>query len=130
MKDYYTAYVRQVGRELDVPRRQKEELLRGFRSELEERFPANPSLETLVTNMGQPKEVACALLESVDPEECGRYRAVKLLRSRCVAAVLTVLLALSVGTFFYFGITRQDRVEVTIIQDPIPTQYSVDVEGE
>ena len=130
MKDHYTAYVRQVGRELDVPRRQKKELLRGFRSELEERFPENPSLETLVTDVGKPKEVACTLLESVDPEESRRYRAVKLLRVRCVAIILCFLLAVSIGLICYFDLAKVGRSEVTIIQDPVPTQYSVEVEGE
>lgn len=33
MKDHYTTYVRQVGRELDVPRWQRKKLLQGFQSE-------------------------------------------------------------------------------------------------
>lgn len=130
MKDHYTAYVRQVGRELDVPRRQKKELLRGFRSELEERFPENPSLETLVTDVGKPKEVACTLLESVDPEKRRRYRAVKLLRFRCVVAALAILLVLSIGAFFYFGTTRVGRADIAITEDPVPIQYSTNENNE
>lgn len=96
-----------------------------FKSGLRERFSEVLSEEKLLTDVGQPKEVACALLESVDPEERRQYRAVKLLLFRCVAVILGFLLAISVGLICYFDITAVGRAEVTIIQDPVPTQYSV-----
>lgn len=130
MKDHFAAYVRQVGRELDIPRRQKKKLLRGFQSELRERFSEVSSEEKLSTDVGQPKEVACALLESVDPEERRRHHIAKLLWLRCVVAVLAILLVLCIVTFSYFETTQVKRVDVTIIQDPMPTYYSVSTESE
>ena len=62
MKDHYTTYIRQVGRKPDLPRRQKKELLRGFRLELEDRFAEMPDEETLLRDVGKPEDVACALL--------------------------------------------------------------------
>ena len=130
MKDHYTAYVRQVGHELDVPWRQKKELLRGLQSELRERFSEVPSEEELLTDVGQPKEVARALLAGVDPKERERHRAGKLLRFRCVVAILAILLVLGIGACFYFETTQIERADVTIVQGSISTYYSANAESE
>ena len=130
MKDHYTTYIRQVGRKLDLPRRQKKELLRGFRLALEDRFAEMPDEETLLRDVGKPEDVACALLASVDSKERRRHSVYKIFRLRFVVVVLAFLLALSVGTFCYFDATRAGRVEITIISDPVPTQYSTNINVE
>lgn len=125
MKHHYASYVRRVERNLDLPWRQRKELLRGLQSELRERFVEPPSEETLLVEVGPPEEVAQALLLGVDGEKEMRHRKVKLLRIRCVAAVLGILLAVSVGLICYYGITQVGRAEITITPDPVPTQYAV-----
>lgn len=131
MKHHYASYVRRVERNLDLPWRQRKELLRGLQSELRERFAEPPSEETLLAEVGPPEEVAQALLLGVDAEKEARHRKVRLLRIRCAVILLGILLAVSVGLICYFGITRADRAKIIIIPDPTPSpQYSMGVEGE
>lgn len=120
MADSCASYIRQVGRELELPRRRKRELLNGLRLELEEQFPEEPGTETLLSRVGRPEETARALRESVHPEEHRRYHAVRQWRIGCLIAALALLLAVSVAAFFYFDTTRTYRAEVIIIEDPVP----------
>lgn len=126
MENYYTAYVRQVGRELDLPRWKKRVLLHGLQGELEERLSEGLGTGTGLDKVGSPKEIADTLLESVDLEERKRYHAVKLFRFRCIVTALAMLLALSVGTFFYFDMTQVGRAEVTIVENSVPYSSIVD----
>lgn len=131
MKSCNASYVKSVERNLDLPRRQRKELLRGFQSELQERFPEPPSEETLLSELGSPEEVAQALLLGVDAEGETQRKKVRLLWTRCVAVILGVLLVVSVGLICYFGLTRADRAKIIIIPDPTPPpQYSMDIEGK
>ena len=63
-------------------------------------------------------------------QERRRHSVYKIFRLRFVVVVLAFLLALSVGTFCYFDATRAGRVEITIISDPVPTQYSTNINVE
>lgn len=128
MENSYSSYIKQVERELDLPRYQKKELLRGFQAELEERFCDGKKTSVDLNQLGPPREIASILLESIDSERRRQYYASKLLWFRCVAVALAILLTLCVGTLSYFAMTQAVRADVTIIQDPIPTQYSVNVE--
>ena len=131
MKSRNASYVRSVERNLDLPRRQRKELLRGFQSELQERFAEPPSEETLLSELGSPEEVAQALLLGVDAEGETRRRKVKLLWTRCAAVIFGVLLVMSVGLFCYLGMTQVQRTKIIIIPSPDPSpQYSMDVEGK
>lgn len=126
MKNYYTAYVRQVGRKLDLPQRKKRALLQGLQEELEERLSEGLGTGTGLDKVGSPKEIADTLLESVDLEERKRYNAVKLFRFRCIVTALVILLILSIGTFFYFDMTQVGRAEVTIVENSVPYSSIVD----
>lgn len=125
MKHHYASYVRRVERNLDLPWRQRKELLQGLQSELRERFAEPPGEETLLAEVGPPEEVAQALLLGVDVEKEARHRRGRLFRIRCAAAVLAIMLALSIGAFLYFDITRVERAKITVVQDPEPTYYAV-----
>lgn len=130
MKSCNASYVKGVERNLDLPRRQRKKLLRGFQSELQERFPEPPSEETLLSELGSPEEVAQALLLGVDAEGETQRKKVRLLWTRCVAVILGVLLVVSVGLFCYLGTTQVDHVKITIVPDPHPDpspQYSIDM---
>ena len=65
MTDPFASYIKQVDRALDLPRRQKKELLCGFQAELKERFSDIPNEKTLLADIGRPEEVAYTLLEAV-----------------------------------------------------------------
>ena len=73
MENSYSSYIKQVERALSLPQSQKKELLRGFQAELKEKFPDPPSSERLLNDMGQPEEVASALLEAIDTTEYIRF---------------------------------------------------------
>lgn len=126
MRDPCADYVRQVGRELELPRRRKRALLAGLRQELEERFPGGASSETILAQAGAPGETACFLMESVRPEERERHRAGKRRWTRCAVAALAVLLAVAIGTVLYLDATEIKRVKTTITVDPVPVDYSND----
>lgn len=130
MKNSYSNYVRRVGRALNLPRRQKKELLLGFRSELEERFPEKASAQTLLNDVGTPEEVACTLLEAVDAKDCTRFNSVRLRRLKCLIIVLALLTALSAGAFLFFDMTQVNRAEVVIFEDPTPTLYTTSPDNE
>ena len=128
MDNSCSIYIKQVERALNLPRRQKKELLRGFRAELKEKFSESPSTERLLADMGQPEEVAATLLEAVDTREYIRFNATRLRWFRCAIVVLVLLLITAVGAIIYSYATELKRVEITIVEDPIPTQYSMDAE--
>lgn len=132
MKSCNASYVKSVERNLDLPRRQRKELLRGFQSELQERFPEPPSEETLLSELGSPEEVAQALLLGVDAEGETQRKKVRLLWTRCAAVTFALLLSVVIGLICYFDITQVYRAKITIVPDPdpAPSQYSIDVEGK
>ncbi len=131
MKSCNASYVKGVERNLDLPRRQRKKLLRGFQSELQERFPEPPSEETLLSELGSPEEVAQALLLGVDAEGETQRKKVRLLWTGCVAVMFALLLSVVIGLICYFDLFRPGHIKVTIIPDPAPSpQYSMDVEGE
>ncbi len=129
MTDPFASYIKQVDRALDLPRRQKKELLCGFQAELKERFSDIPNEKTLLADIGRPEEVAYTLLEAVDVKEHTRFNSIRIRWLCSIIAVLALLATLSIGSFAYFGLTRIDRAEVTIVEDPIPTQYSFPTDG-
>lgn len=129
MENSYSSYIRQVERALNLPRRQKKELLRGFRAELKERFSEPPSTERLLADMGRPEEVAAALLEAVDTREYIRFNSTRLHWFRVAITALVLIVLISIGTIIYLDATEFKRVEVGIIEDSIPTHYSMDAEG-
>lgn len=129
MENCCASYVKQVGRELELPRQRKRALLIGFRTELEERFPGEVCPEEILIQVGTPAAAACALLESVPPEERERYRARKRRWIHHAVAALTVLLAVSVGMVLYLDATEVKRVKTTITVDSVPVDYSHDSGG-
>ena len=91
MTDPFASYIKQVDRALDLPRRQKKELLCGFQAELKERFSDIPNEKTLLADIGRPEEVAYTLLEAVDVKEHTRFNSIPyplaLLHHRCARSI-------------------------------------------
>ena len=130
MKNSYSNYIKRVERALDLPQRQKKELLRGFQAELEEKFSETPSSERLLADMGQPKEVASALLEAIDTTEYIRFNSIRLRWFRIAIVTLVLLAIIFIGTIVYLDASEVKRVDINIVQDSIPTWYSVDTESK
>ena len=95
---------------------------------MKEKFFETPSTERLLADMGQPEEVAATLLEAVDTKEYIRFNATRLHWFRCAIVALVLLLITAVGAIIYSYATELKRVEITIVEDPIPTLYSMDAE--
>ncbi len=129
MRDPYAGYIRQVGRELELPRRRKRTLLAGLRLELEERFLQDAGPEEILAQVGSPAETARFLMESVQPKERGRHRVRKRWWTRCAVAALAVLLAVAIGMVFWMDAHQIVRVKTTITEDPVPIDYSNDLSG-
>lgn len=129
MDNSYSSYIRQVERSLDLPPRQRKELLQGFQAELKEKFSEIPSSERLYADMGQPEEVASALLEAVDTKEYIRFNSSRIHWFRIALAALFLLVVISIGTIIYLNASELKRVDVNIVQDSIPTLYSMDEKG-
>ncbi|MCI9368678.1 MAG: hypothetical protein HFF19_10475 [Oscillospiraceae bacterium] len=125
MENSYSSYIKQVERALNLPQSQKKELLQGFQAEIKEKFPDPPSSERLLNDMGQPEEVAFELLEAVDPKEYIRFNSTRFRRFRIVVVTLALLMMISIGTIIYLDASELKRVDVNIVQDPIPTQRRV-----
>lgn len=91
------AYLSAVEHGLDCPRRQKRLLLQKFSdSTLSE---LDGSYDELCAQLGQPEEVAEALMECVDPEVlCKRKRKKKIILGGLIAALLVAC----VGLFAYY----------------------------
>lgn len=129
MKDPYTGYIRQVGRELELPRWQRRALLDGLRLELEERFSEKASPEEILTQVGPPAETAHSLLEGVSPEEHERYHIRKRRRLSCIIAALIVLLAVSIGLVVYVDAHAVTRVHTKIVENSVSVENSSDPSG-
>lgn len=130
MGDPCSNYVKQVERALDLPRHRRKELLQGFGAELKERFPEASSAEELQVGLGRPEEVASALLDAVDAKEYIQFNSTRLRWFRIVTVSLALLMVIAIGTIIYLEASEMKRAEITIIQDPIPTQYSVDLDDK
>lgn len=91
------AYLSAVEHGLDCPRRQKRLLLQKFSdSTLSE---LNGSYDELCAQLGQPEEVAEALMECVDPEVlCKSKRKKKIILGGLIAALLVAC----IGLFAYY----------------------------
>ena len=124
MNDPCAAYIRQVNQKLDLPRRQKKQIMHGFQSEMEEKYSGVASVETLLADVGQPAEVADVLLEAVDLRKRARFNFSRLRWLFSIIILLSLLLTLSIGTFVYFDLTWVGRAEVTITEDAVPINYS------
>jgi uncharacterized membrane protein len=123
-ENFCANYVRQVGRELQLPQRKKRKLLDGLKLELEEQFPEGADQEVLISQVGQPAETAQSLWDSVSPEAQKRYQTTARRRVGCVIAALALLLAVTVGLLLYLDATQVTRAEISIIQDPVPIDYT------
>lgn len=98
--------------------------MHGFQSEMEEKYSGVASVETLLADVGQPEEVADALLEAVDLRKRARFNFSRLRWLFSIIILLSLLLTLSIGAFAYFDLTWVGRAEVTITEDSVPIHYS------
>lgn len=130
MKNSYKSYIKQVERLLDLPQFQRKKLMRGFQLELKEKYSEAPNAKRLVTDIGQPEEVASALLEAIDTTEYIRFNSIRLRWFRIAIVTLVLLAIIFIGTIVYLDASEVKRVDINIVQDSIPTWYSIDTEGK
>lgn len=107
-------YCRAINKELDLPRKRKQELLTGIRQELIEQFSDLDTLEEmdLKKEIGPVNEVASALMETVSSEEQRRYHTRKKRLTIGVIAGLIILLVTFFGWFLYVkSIQSTDEIE-------------------
>lgn len=91
------AYLSAVEHRLDCPRRQKRLLLQKFSdSTLSE---LNGSYDELCAQLGQPEEVAEALMECVDPEVLDKSKRKKKI---ILGGLIAALLVACIGLFAYY----------------------------
>lgn len=91
------AYLSAVEHRLDCPRRQKRLLLQKFSdSTLSE---LNGSYDELCAQLGQPEEVAEALMECVDPEILDKSKRKKKI---ILGGLIAALLVACIGLFAYY----------------------------
>lgn len=91
------AYLSAVEHRLDCPRRQKRLLLQKFSdSTLSE---LNGSYDELCAQLGQPEEVAEALMECVDPEVLDKGKRKKKI---ILGGLIAALLVACIGLFAYY----------------------------
>lgn len=91
------AYLSAVEHGLDCPRRQKRLLLQKFSdSTLSE---LNGSYDELCAQLGQPEEVADALMECVDPEVLDKSKRKKKI---ILGGLIAALLVACIGLFAYY----------------------------
>lgn len=97
-------YCRAINKELDLPRKRKQELLTGIRRELIEHFSDLDTLEEtdLKKEIGPIDEIASTLMETVSPEEQRRYRTRKKRLTIGVIAGLVILLLALFGWFLHW----------------------------
>lgn len=126
------AYLSAVEHGLDCPRRQKRLLLQKFSdSTLSE---LNGSYDELCAQLGQPEEVAEALMECVDPEVlCKSKRKKRIIIGVGIGAVMAVLVTAIVilGHYYY---RARPYVEVdgpfTVILTEEETSQPVEISDE
>lgn len=82
-----TAYCQAVEKNLNLPKKQKKQLLHGLYRELEERAGN-------ISDLPSPEEMTAELMESVSPETVERYYGKKKRALQATVAVLAVLLVL------------------------------------
>ena len=130
MKNSYKSYIKQVERLLDLPQFQRKKLMRGFQLELKEKYSEAPNAKRLVTDIGQPEEVASAILEAVDSKGYMQFNSTRFHWFRITVVVFALLLMISIVTIVYLDASELKRVEINIVRDSIPTQYVEDAEDE
>ena len=114
------AYCHSVGSALRLKRQQKQEILKGLRQELEERFSGAETLtlEEINAEIGDYDKVANELMESVPLKERERYLTWQKWGSRIAIITFALLFAASVAYFFYTAKSRIVRTEVQITYLP------------
>lgn len=123
MKNSCSNYVRRVEQALNLPQQQRKKLLRGFQTELKEKLSEAPNPEKLLADMGQPEEVASALLEAVDTKEYIQFNSIRFRHLHLAIASLALIILIAIGTIIYLDASEFKRVEVRITEDSVPTYY-------
>ena len=114
------AYCRSVEGALRLKKQQKQEILKGLRQELEERFSSAETLtlEEINAEIGAYDKVANELMESVPLKERERYLTRRKWGSRIAIITFALLFVASVAFFIYTSKSRIVRTEVQITYVP------------
>ncbi len=100
-------YLKQVAKNLELPRRLRRELLKGLRQELEDGGPLREELEP-------PEEMAELLATSVPLEVRTWYRSRKKWRIRGTIATILLVFVLVTGYLIYLEKSQVVRAKSTI----------------
>ena len=103
-----------------LKKQQKQEILKGLRQELEERFSSAETLtlEEINAEIGAYDKVANELMESVPLKERERYLTRRKWGSRIAIITFALLFVASVAFFIYTSKSRIVRTEVQITYLP------------
>lgn len=101
------AYLKEVEKNLDLPKPLRKELLHGLKQELDEVYPFHEELE-------RPEEMAELLMNNVPLEIRNQHQKKKKRRVRTAFAAILVLFALVTGYFLRMEKTQVARAEETI----------------
>lgn len=107
-------YFRRLERELDCPAKYRSELVARARKRAEDYLPdqSDAGSQDMDLLLGDPKELAQSMLESLDPDELSWYRAVKA-RNRRALIALAVCAFLIMGALLVRLWTRPIQAEIT-----------------
>ncbi len=103
-------YLSRVSRALDCPRARRRALMEKVRRDAELLLTERPEAET-AASLGDPKELARGLLETLDQRELEQYRRRRTLLRRGVIALLAVTL-IGIGTWAYYMWTHPKEIIV------------------
>ena len=126
------AYCRSVEGALRLKKQQKQEILKGLRQELEERFSGAETLtlEEINAEIGAYDEVANELMENVPLEERERYLTRQKWGSRIAIVTCALLFVASVVFFIHMAKSQVASIEETIIIESVRTIDNTMIEGD
>ena len=111
-------YCRQVRKNLQLPRKQKQCLLEGLYQELTEHFSSTEglTLEMIYDEIGPPKLSARSLMEGADEKQLAQYQFQKKLIAKTAAVAMAIIMIMLIMLFLYAEDHQIDHAKTTITQ--------------
>lgn len=108
-------YEKHLIRALDCPPDLRKRLVNSTRAMAQDFLAGKPDADwsEVEAFLGDPRELACTMLESEDQDALARYRARRSLLKRCAVGALAVAFLVAVATLIYVDRTRMNPVIVT-----------------